>query len=206
LIAQVKALTKTVARVRAQREVLFDPDGLGVVAGDLDLEPVSEVLRALEAKRWSGALHLTDRGFASRLLVLDLRSGALIEGHVDDRPLTAMEALREALAWSGRRFELFPRASSADVEGHASLAELLQSVLSQPGAGPLGASVDHDLPEVSARPASVRSRLDAGLAPPPPAIGAAATATDPQRRAPGHGLVESVSQSARPDPRAESDT
>ncbi len=202
LIAQVKALTKMAARVRSRRDVLFDPDGLGVVAGDLDLEPVSEVLRALEAKRWSGALHLTDRGFVARLLVLELRSGALIEGHVDDRALTATEALREALAWSGRRFELFTSASSADVEGHASLAELLQSVLSQPGAGPLGVRVDHDLPEISARPAKVRSRLDVALAPSP----TTPTAPESQRRAPGRGLVESVTQSARPDPRAESDT
>lgn len=209
LIAQVKALTKMAARVRARRDVLFDPDGLGVVAGDLDLEPVSEVLRALEAKRWSGALHLTDRGFASRALAIEIRDGALIEGRFEDRALTPVEALREALAWSGRRFELFPGADaeSPGVENTASLAELLQSVLSTPGAGPLGAQIDHDLPEVSARSPAARSPLDAALAPPPIAIDATATrAADPRNHAPGRGLVESVRPGTRPDPRAESDT
>jgi DNA-binding response OmpR family regulator len=200
LVAQVKALTKMATRVRVRRDVLFDADGLGVVVGDLDLEPVSEVLRALEAGRWSGALHLGDRGFASRVLVIDVASGALLGGRFDDRELTAVEALREALAWSGRRFELFPGPSSDATEATSapSLAELLQTVLSTPGAAPLGGRVDEDLPEVSAR-TSPLPKLDA------PAPSTINVTSDPRSYAPGRDLVESVRQSARRDPRAESD-
>jgi DNA-binding response OmpR family regulator len=214
LIAQVKALTKMAARVRARRDVLFDPDGLGVVAGDLDLEPVSEVLRALEARRWSGALELGDRGFASRVLSITIGDGALLGGHLGDRELAPVEALREALAWSGRRFEFFPGPAPVDDEGAASLAELLQSLLSTPGAEPLGGHSDDDLPEVSARRPSPppAPTLDATSASPLPAtIASDAVTPSPspiasRNQAPGRNLVESVRQSSRPDPRAESDS
>lgn len=212
LIAQVKALTKMAARVRGRRDILFDADGLGVVAGDLDLEPVSEVLRALEAQRWSGALHLGDRGFASRQLAIDLRDGALLSGRLDDRQLTPLESLREALAWSGRRFELFAAEPASpelevkvDVTRAASLAELLHELLTTPGSPPLGAS-NEDLPAVSVRPSAMT--IDALPGPPRlPHDDAAAPpiAAEPRRQAPGSGLIESVQQSTRPDPRAESD-
>ena len=215
LIAQVKALTKMAARSRGRRDVLFDADGLGVGAGDLDLEPVSEVLRALEAQRWTGALHLGDRGFASRVLAIDLRGGALVSGRLDARALTPVESLREALAWSGRRFELFPDPSAhegeSERESAASLADLLRDLLETPGAPPLGAS-NQDLPAVSARtPPSTPAPTIDGLPGPPPLPGAiddaapGPDATDRRSQAPGRDLVESVQQSLRPDPRAEAD-
>ncbi|MEP7123958.1 MAG: response regulator [Byssovorax sp.] len=221
LLAQVKALTKMATRIRARRDVLFDADGPDGGAGDLDLEPVSEVLRALEERRWSGALHLTDRGFASGALAIDVRDGALLAGRLDDRELTPIEALREALSWSGRRFELFPADASTeaiDTTEAASLAELLRMVLWTPGARALGARSDEDLPEVSARTPSPTPTLEAALAAPKvPAIddAAQAGASGPRgergprseriSHAPGRSLVESVRQSVRPDPRAESD-
>ena len=215
LIAQVKALTKMAARVRGQRDLLFDADGLGVVAGDLDLEPVSEVLRALEAQRWTGALRLGDRGFASRVLAIDIRHGALLAGRLDDRALTPVESLREALAWSGRRFELFaepaspgsPGSPEGDSAGATSLAELLHDLLTMPGSAPLGAS-NEDLPAVSARAPTLM--VDAAPVPPPlPREGdvsaAQPIAAEARSHAPGRDLIESVQQSTRPDPRAESD-
>jgi DNA-binding response OmpR family regulator len=222
LVAQVKALTKMATRIRMRRDVLFDADGPEAVAGDLDIDPVSEVLRALEAKRWSGALHLGDRGFATRGLSIDLRDGALLAGRLGDRELTPVEALREALSWSGRRFELFPAASSpddavdaVDTTEAASLAELMRLVLWAPGARALGARSDEDLPEVSARTPSPSPSLEAALAAPKlpvldDATTPASTSTSGPRSerssyAPGRNLVESVRPSARPDPRAESD-
>ena len=206
LIAHVKALTKMATRVRVHRDVLFDADGPDGGAGDLDREPVSEVLRALEARRWSGALQLGDRGFPSRVLALDLRNGALLAGRVDDRELTPVEALREALSWSGRRFELYPGSTphdEVDTTEAASLAELLRSVLWTPGALALGVRSDKDLPEVSAR--TPTPTLDA---PSLPTIDDAATASGPRSErgshAPGRNLVESVRPSTRPDPRVES--
>jgi DNA-binding response OmpR family regulator len=209
LIAQVKALTKMATRVRVRRDVLFDADGPDGGAGDLDLEPVSELLRALEARRWSGALHLGDRGFATRGLALDLRCGALLAGRVDDRELTPVEALREALSWSGRRFELYPGSTShdeVDTTEAASLAELMRGVLWTPGALALGARSNEDLPEVSVRTPSPTPKLDA---PSVPTIDDAISASGPRSErtsyAPGRGLVESVRPSMRPDPRVESD-
>ena len=206
LIAQVKALTKMAARTRGRRDVLFDADGLDVVAGDLDRDPVSEVLHALEAKRWSGALHLGDRGFASRVLAIDLGDGKLLAGRLGDRALTPVETLREALGWSGRRFELFPGPSSLEVDSAPSLAELLRDLLTMPGAAPLGASGDEDLPAVCARTSALDSArtppplpLKIDVAPPP------LLTVERRDQAPGHTLIESVQQSTRPDPRAESD-
>jgi CheY-like chemotaxis protein len=213
LVAQVKALTKMAARVRGRRDGLFDADGLGVVAGDLDLEPVSEVLRALEAQRWTGALHLGDRGFASRVLAIDLRGGVIVGGRFDDRALTPVEALREALAWAGRRFELFadPAVYEGENDSTASLADLLRDVLTTPGAPPLGAS-NEDLPAVSARTPTLApapmSEAPPGPPPLPQAIDGAApgpVAADPRGHAPGRDLIESVQQSLKPDPRAEAD-
>lgn len=216
LLAQVKALTKMAARVRLRRDVLCDADGTGAVTGDLDLEPVSEVLRVLEAKRWTGAIHLGDRGFASRVLALDLHDGALLAGRLDDRELAPVEALREALSWSGRRFDLLPGSTShddLDTTEAASLAELLRGVLWAPGSRALGARSDQDLPEVSARTPSPAPTLDVALAAPRiQEIDDAATqasATGPRSErisyAPGRNLVESVRPSVRPDPRVESD-
>lgn len=208
LVAQVKALTKMAARVGVRRGVVSGADVSGALTGDLDLEPVSDVLRVLEAKRWSGALHLGDRGFASRVLVIELGAGALLGGRLGDRSLAPVDTLREALAWSGRRFELVPGPMPAGSRGSASLAELLRRVLWAPGAPPLGARTEDDLPEVSTRRRSPPPTLDADSA---ETHGAhhAVTATARSIPAPspsrpsGGGVVESVQPSIRPDPRAE---
>ena len=209
LVAQVKALTKMAARVGVRRGVLSGADVSGALTGDLDLDPVSDVLRKLEAKRWSGSLHLGDRGFASRVLTIDLAEGALLGGRLGARWLAPVDTLREALAWSGRRFELVPGPTPSGFRGSASLAELLRSLLATPGALPLGGRADDDLPEVSARRRSPSPRLDAAY---PGATGshhAAVTATSmpisaaSPARSSGRGLVESVQPGARPDPRAE---
>lgn len=212
LVAQVKALTKLAARVSVRRGVLSGSDVPGAMTGDLDLEPVSDVLRMLEAKRWSGVLHLGDRGFASRVLAIELGDGALLGGRLGDRSLAPVDTLREALGWSGRRFELVAGPTPSGSRGAASLAELLRSMLSARGAAPLGARNEDDLPEISTRRRSPSPTLDAASAgaPGPPPVAVTATSmpipTASPSRPSGRGLVESVQPSARPDPRAERDT
>jgi CheY-like chemotaxis protein len=212
LVAQVKALTKMAARVGVRRGVVSGSDVPGALTGDLDLEPVGDVLRMLEAKRWSGALRLGDRGFASRVLTIEVGDGALLGGRLGDRSFAPVDTLREALAWSGRRFELVPGSRPSGSRGAASLAELLQRLLSAPGAAPLGARNEDDLPEVSTRRRSPSPTLDAASSGTPGALHAAMTATSRSIPAPspsrpsGRGVVESVQPSARPDPRAERDS
>lgn len=209
LVAQVKALTKMAARVSVRRGVLSGADVSGALTGDLDLDPVSDVLRKLEARRWSGSLHLGDRGFASRVLTIDLGEGAVLGGRLGARWLAPVDTLREALAWSGRRFEITAGPTPPGSRGAASLAELLRALLSAPGAPPLGARADDDLPQVSPRKRSPSPRTDSTY---PVAMGshhAAVTATStpssaaPPSRPSSRGLVESVQPGARPDPRAE---
>ncbi len=137
------------------------------------------------------------------------RRGALLGGRLGPRWLAPVDTLREALAWSGRRFELVPGPTPSGFRGSASLAELLRSLLAAPGAPPLGGRADDDLPEVSARRRSPSPHLDAAY---PGATGshhAAVTATSmpisgaSPVRSSGRGLVESVQPGAKPDPRAE---
>jgi DNA-binding response OmpR family regulator len=211
LVAQVKALTKMAARVVVRRGVLSGADVSGALTGDLDLDPVSDVLRKLEARRWSGSLHLGDRGFASRVLSVDLAEGALLGGRLGARWLAPVDALREALGWTGRRFELVAAPPPSGFRGAPSLGELLHSVLFAPNALPLGARADDDLPEVSPRRRSPSPRVESAFPGANSAHPAAVTAASMSMSIPaaspsrpsGRGVVESVQPGARPDPRAE---
>lgn len=199
IVAQAEALIAMTARVRTRRSALPSRDGPAVLAADLERVPIASVLAALEIERRSGEIWLTKRGLAGSRLLLTVASGALSGGWLDAKPLAPLEAMREALAWDGRRCEFSPGPDHERPSGTPSIGALLLEALR-----PIEPSTWRDLPAEGLLPTAT-SKL-----PPPPPVPRSRPprATMPSAAlstAPGRRLVESVRPSARPDPRAEAE-
>lgn len=167
LIVQVRALLMLAARIKLHRAPILPvhpaaPDGHErAIIGDLDRISVATALTSLELDKRSGHLILAGGLEGRRRLQLTLASGALIGGLSGGVPFGALEALREALRWSGKRFEFWPSDRIAPPSSATSIRELVLAAVRLDEARPLGESSGKDAGSRTSTGSSPRNKAAA---------------------------------------------
>lgn len=167
LIVQVRALLMLSARIKLHRAPILPvqpsaPDGHErAIIGDLDRISVATALSSLELDKRSGHLILAGGPEGRRRLQLTLASGTLIGGLSGGVPFGALEAMREALRWSGKRFEFWPSERIAPPSGATSIHELVLAAVRLDEARPSGESAGKEAGTRTATGSSPRNKAAA---------------------------------------------
>lgn len=112
IVAQVDALVTMAARLRGARAEDQAPPSLAAAfRGDLANFPLASILMMLEMERRSGSLDVVSGSGARARLVLS--AGHFVSTSMEGKPLPAVEALRDVLAWRAGRFAFRPRESGS---------------------------------------------------------------------------------------------
>ena len=113
LVAQVNAMIAMGERIREleRGQSILPPASNGepfAVLGDPTKMSIASVLGALEIEQRSGELRFSSTTSPSRLSMY-IASGVVVGGALDGESVSALEALKMALTWSGTQFGFVPR-------------------------------------------------------------------------------------------------
>jgi len=103
LIAQVEALVHMAERLRVRRDSMLSsaPAAPTTIEGDISQMSIATVLTILELERRSGMMEVISK---KRRAVLEIASGAVVQGMVGGTQVSALVALRTMLGWNVGRF------------------------------------------------------------------------------------------------------
>jgi hypothetical protein len=214
--AQIRAIVGMARRLRTVAErASFLPEASEqrAIIGDLQRMNVATVLSALELEQRSGDLRLRGARPNASKLVLNMATGTLVGGWLGSRPLSPLAAMRQALSWTGNRFEWIPSEEPRRVQSSAATSihsigslvlEALRLEEREAGAPRRRSARPPALPKPPLAGSASRPSTDVA---PDPRVASGRSGTHPKIAsspvAPGHRLRESVVPSRRPDPRAE---
>jgi len=152
------------------------------LTGSLLRMPATTVLAVLELEQRSGDLVLTGVPGSKKRLVLEMAAGLVVGGHLGNVSLDPVETLREALRWSGRRFE-FSASAPRDAPASARrLGPLLMEAMRSEPEGELS-ELNSPPPSLAAEGAPAAPTMASALAGPGRSSGVALRQTSgPLRR------------------------